>query len=205
MRFLRRYSNYLTPRLGIFSGDSLAAISTYLRNLLLNQLILVAFFGALLTAPYLLLSAARWLVDPNGFAMRTPLGETGLPLIYGLAIAPMVVAVAVCAMSLMRFPRSDRFNFGGQKVVVGWIVVPSLVSAWLLAITLRAHGAAAQFALQDWVLWTTAVYLLPWVLVFFLKMEGFNLAWTAIKKLLALLAALGDRRRLPDAVADFVG
>jgi predicted acylesterase/phospholipase RssA len=34
--FLRSYSNYLTPRTGIFSTDTLAAVATYLRNLILN-------------------------------------------------------------------------------------------------------------------------------------------------------------------------
>ena len=43
VNFLRDYSNYMTPRLGIFGADTWAAISTYLRNVLLNQLILIAF------------------------------------------------------------------------------------------------------------------------------------------------------------------
>src|SRR5208282_5231889 len=36
IRFLRTYSNYLTPQLGLFSGDTLAMVAIYLRNLLLN-------------------------------------------------------------------------------------------------------------------------------------------------------------------------
>ncbi|MGY3149576.1 hypothetical protein ACVWYQ_006575 [Bradyrhizobium sp. USDA 3397] len=39
IRFLRSYSNYLTPRLGLFSGDTLAAASGLLRNLTLNLLL----------------------------------------------------------------------------------------------------------------------------------------------------------------------
>ena len=39
IHFLRKYSNYLTPRLGILSGDTLAFVATYIRNLLLNQTI----------------------------------------------------------------------------------------------------------------------------------------------------------------------
>jgi Lysophospholipase catalytic domain len=42
LHYLRRYSSYLTPRMGLFSGDTFAAISIYLRNLLLNQVMLVA-------------------------------------------------------------------------------------------------------------------------------------------------------------------
>ena len=32
VRFLRKYSNYLTPRLGTLSGDTLAFVATYIRN-----------------------------------------------------------------------------------------------------------------------------------------------------------------------------
>ena len=204
LRFLRRYSNYLTPRLGVLSGDSLAAVSTYLRNLLLNQLILVAFFGALLTLPYLLLNLARWLIDPWQFALTTPLANTGLPLMVGLAIAPMLVAVGACALSLMRIHKVDRFNSTGTRFIVGLIVVPSLISAWLFALALQAHAAAADYTLWQWVMWTTLVYLAPWVVVFWLKSGGTNVASTALKKLLALLAALGDPERLRAALDDLI-
>src|SRR5437868_109828 len=36
IRFLRAYSNYLTPKLGLFSGDTWAAVGNSLRNLILN-------------------------------------------------------------------------------------------------------------------------------------------------------------------------
>jgi hypothetical protein len=195
VRFLRRYSNYLTPRLGVFSGDSLAAVSTYLRNLLLNQLILVAFFGALLTLPYLLLNLSRWLIDPLQLALRTPLA--GLPLMYGLAIVPLLIAVGACALSLTRVHKSERFNFNssGTGFIVGLIVVPSLISAWLLALTLLAHAAAADYTLWQWVMWTTLVYLAPWVVVFWLKSGIIEVVPTLLKKLVALFGSLGDRGR----------
>ena len=172
LRFLRRYSNYLTPRLGVFSGDSLAAISTYLRNLLLNQLILVAFFGALLTLPYLLLNLGRWLADPTQLALATPLADTGLPLMLGLAIGPLLLAMGACALSLMRFNKGDRFNSTGPGFIVGLIVVPSLVSAWLFALALQAHAAADNYSLWDWVTWTMLGYLAPWLVVFWIKSGG---------------------------------
>ena len=51
IHFLRKYSNYLTPRLGALSGDTLAFVGTYIRNLLLNQMILVSALLALLLIP----------------------------------------------------------------------------------------------------------------------------------------------------------
>ena len=41
VRYLRDYSNYLTPRLGLFSGDTWSAVATYLRNFDLNLATLV--------------------------------------------------------------------------------------------------------------------------------------------------------------------
>jgi hypothetical protein len=41
IRHLRRYSNYLAPRQGFFTADTWALWATYLRNFLLNQLVLL--------------------------------------------------------------------------------------------------------------------------------------------------------------------
>src|SRR5213594_3131576 len=38
---LRSYSNYLSPRLGIFSADSWTIVGTYLRNFLLNWSVII--------------------------------------------------------------------------------------------------------------------------------------------------------------------
>jgi predicted acylesterase/phospholipase RssA len=41
IRRLRQYSNYLTPRLGLLSADTWTWIAIYLRNLILNWLVLI--------------------------------------------------------------------------------------------------------------------------------------------------------------------
>lgn len=66
VRFLRRFSNYLTPNVGFFSADTWAVVTNYLRNLLLVQATLIAGIGLLLLVPRLVaalaepLTAARW-------------------------------------------------------------------------------------------------------------------------------------------------
>src|ERR1044072_2790265 len=57
IRHLRAYSNYLTPRLGALSADTWALIATYLRNLLVNWLVLVPLLVALVTVPRIALGA----------------------------------------------------------------------------------------------------------------------------------------------------
>ena len=49
IRYLRKYSNYLTPSLGLLSGDEWAVAATVARNLILNlSLIIPVFLFALL-------------------------------------------------------------------------------------------------------------------------------------------------------------
>ncbi len=49
--FLRSYSNYLTPKTGIFSTDTMAVVATYLRNLILNLSILLSCLTVVLLLP----------------------------------------------------------------------------------------------------------------------------------------------------------
>jgi hypothetical protein len=68
IRFLREFSNYLTPRTGSFGFDTWTMAAVYTRNVALNQGVLVAFLGALLLLPRLLvypdhyIEAGTWMV-----------------------------------------------------------------------------------------------------------------------------------------------
>ncbi|MBV8900753.1 MAG: patatin-like phospholipase family protein [Verrucomicrobia bacterium] len=51
LQFLRENSSYLTPQNGLFSGDTWSLVAIYLRNLLLNWLIILPLIAATLTVP----------------------------------------------------------------------------------------------------------------------------------------------------------
>src|SRR5437879_3200425 len=51
IRHLRQYSNYLSPKLGLLSADTWTLFAIFCRNLLLNWLILIPFFAAVLMIP----------------------------------------------------------------------------------------------------------------------------------------------------------
>ena len=53
IEWLRRYSNYLTPHKGALTGDTWAAIATWLRNVSVNQGLLISIFLAVLCLPHL--------------------------------------------------------------------------------------------------------------------------------------------------------
>lgn len=62
---LRNYSNFLTPRLGIASGDGLGAIAIWFRNLLLNGLQIWPLVAALLLLPLVVARLGFWLPAPS--------------------------------------------------------------------------------------------------------------------------------------------
>ncbi len=72
IRNLRSYSNYLSPRLGVFSVDAWTLAATYMRNLILNWLVLIPLLAAILTVPWIYTSVLmrnqytlHWLI-PGG-------------------------------------------------------------------------------------------------------------------------------------------
>lgn len=60
--WLRRYSNYLAPNLGLLSADSMTLVATWTRNVLLNLVVVVSMIALLLLLPRLLLEPVMSLV-----------------------------------------------------------------------------------------------------------------------------------------------
>ncbi len=59
IQWLRRYSNYLTPHVGLFTSDTWSAVAMWIRNSALNQTLLIAMFLCLLCVPHLLAPSVR--------------------------------------------------------------------------------------------------------------------------------------------------
>jgi hypothetical protein len=68
LKHLRQYSNYLSPRLGLLSGDSWTLAAMYIRNLLLNLLVLIPLLAALLAMP----RAFSWLLRVDHVPLASP-------------------------------------------------------------------------------------------------------------------------------------
>jgi hypothetical protein len=136
IRFLREFSNYLTPKLGIFSGDTWALLSIYLRNALLNQLVLVfALATAVLCVPRLLSIVSK------------AIGRADIDNPWGLGVCVVIFAtgfVLVCwnlGRNLAGIDDYDRkgTNADSSPGVIGWILLPLLLIAatvpnWLPAV-----------------------------------------------------------------------
>ena len=94
INFLRSYSNYLTPRLGLFGADTWVAVATYIRNLLLNQTILLSSLAALLLVP----RVVQWI-------FHSALGQNVVNAWYtgGAALALLVFSLAFVDWNLANF------------------------------------------------------------------------------------------------------
>jgi hypothetical protein len=57
MRWLRRYANYLTPQVGLFTADTWVAFAIWARNTFLNQIVLTAAMLIMLLLPHFYLSS----------------------------------------------------------------------------------------------------------------------------------------------------
>jgi hypothetical protein len=77
IQWLRRYSNYLTPHVGLFTSDTWSAVAMWIRNSSLNQTLLIAMFLCLLCFPHLLAPSVRLGPNPS-VASATGAGAAGL-------------------------------------------------------------------------------------------------------------------------------
>lgn len=87
IRHLRRYSNYLSPRLGVSSMDTWTLISSYLRNLLLYWLFLVPILVALVALPRVFVMAHIWMSDRGTATAGWFVGAGTLLALCGLGCA----------------------------------------------------------------------------------------------------------------------
>ena len=140
IRFLRAYSNYLTPKLGLFSGDTWAAVGNSLRNLILNFTILSLSLLAPLYLPWLG-AAIFWAL--------VPAGSSGLSLM-AVAAAFFVLAVAASIANTARPVRSDGVTkagvaFAAQRTVYALVIVPGLIGIWLVSTVMWAWAREPGF------------------------------------------------------------
>jgi Patatin-like phospholipase len=130
LKWLRRYSNYLSPRLGLMSVDTWTLLGTYLRNLTLNWLVLVPLLATALLFPRLLVSLVRWNVSDLGFSVSLAESTFVVGLLFGLVALANLHVYRPSLEPLRshriwkRFERQQWFLIGG--------LTPLLVTALLL-------------------------------------------------------------------------
>ncbi len=124
IRFLRTYSNYLTPQLGPLKGDTLAMVAIYLRNLLLNQSVIVGLLATLLVIPRALRPCAAYFRCLDAGPVQ------GVVMAIGAALSIIVLLVATLNLACVRLGWAPKWT--NSRFVVSLRVAP-LFCATLLA------------------------------------------------------------------------
>ena len=78
IQWLRRYSNYLTPHVGLLTSDTWSAVAVWIRNVSLNQTLLISIFCGILCFPHLLAPSVR--LTPVSTPASLPSGRSFLSL-----------------------------------------------------------------------------------------------------------------------------
>jgi len=126
IHFLRQYSNYLTPRTGFFGADTWTMISIYLRNVILNQAILLSALAVVLMVPRF----AAWPFDAAE--------DSNWPL--GIAAAALWCAILFIAWNLARLERNGGHKklpfYARQGGIQIFIAFPVLVGAYFSSVAM---------------------------------------------------------------------
>jgi hypothetical protein len=157
IRFLRQYSNYLTPQTGMFSADSWALLATYFRNTVLNVTVLVAIIAGLLMLPRMLARAVEH-VGPN---------QASTAAWIGVAFALWSVGCIALSISSVPDPRRRQFLRGQtQASILLFIVVPLMAAAFAGSIA-TWHFRSAFIDMWDHAQWPTTFRhpMVAWVLL----------------------------------------
>ncbi len=149
IRHLRRFSNYLTPRLGVFSADTWTLIGTYLRNLLLNWVAFVPLLIALLAVPRLGVAALR---------LPAPTWALTMLLLAGFILTACGIAYGAMQRPSLAETRRARSRFWNRHGDQTSFLLCCLAPLWLAAVCFTTFWVwlpAATFQLPPW--WTFAL------------------------------------------------
>jgi hypothetical protein len=149
VRFLREFSNYLTPQSGVFTADTWTMVAIWMRNTLLNQAVLILTLCGILGVPWML-----WVIQFSLTAQTSSAAgpaalracEPGLfatsPVVMTTAAVLLLYASAIAGQQLRRFGLSGvdrrrmRDEMLSQGGVLFGIVAPVLASAALITTAL---------------------------------------------------------------------
>ncbi len=165
--FLRGFSNYLTPKVGLFSADTWMVVATYARNLILNLTILIAALSALLLVPRAVLAFSEYL---NG---------TVPPWVLLLVAALfLVIGAFTTGLNTFRLWAIEQPEYATQAFIQKTVVLPLFAAAWVGVLGARLSderewGWVPEFldlpawwpaeAGWNWLLIPALVYLIPWL------------------------------------------
>lgn len=183
--WLRRYSNYLAPRLGMLSADSMTLVATWGRNVVLNLLIIVAFLALFFLLP-------RMLLDPAVYAMRYLDKEIGYATAWlGFFLFPMAISFHLSrTVSVDARGRIVLMNSAWGVLLI--VILPGLLTALMGSIALFSKNSSFAGDLgKTAYIATTLLALSGAIWTLYQKMSGRSLIEIAREGAVFLVAYAG--------------
>ena len=144
--FLRKYSSYLAPSLGLFSADSWVILVIWFRNMLLNQLIFVPFLGALSLLAFFFGSACL----AGGSTVTTAIGL--LLAVVALTAGTIVAAKGVRAVAARSHSSLD--STAGAVTCAAALLISSAPIAFLNGVIIGAGNQWTSLLTVFVILWS---------------------------------------------------
>jgi hypothetical protein len=171
--FLRRYSSFITPKVGLLSADTWTFIAIYLRNLLLNWMVFIPLLLSVLTLPRFIVSITTTTTDPKRWErLSTALGANVYSRHFFLAAGFITVVWALAYIMFNRPTLKEELRqaspFWRKKTSQGWFLSLCLLPLSIAAFCLTTYWAwsSQNLALpKQWprfILFGALVTLLAW-------------------------------------------
>jgi hypothetical protein len=175
IRHLREFSNYLAPRTGLTSVDFWTLITTFVRNMFLNWLVLISWLAAAMMIPRLYLAAIN--LQPNWPAWTPDMDLTKYAQLadqtkhfwdmwlYILAVLGFVMIAMAMAYAIIDVPSTGNARLS-QRRFLEFRQIPLMLASLILAewwaLLRNVHGNE-PFEAREWlakfVTFTVASYL----------------------------------------------
>jgi hypothetical protein len=133
VKYLRQYTNYLTPKTGFFSADTWALLGTYLRNTVLNLTILASVLAAVMVLPRLLALFINGAHKNEIAWVRQADAALPFSLFSGIATIAALLAVFWIAASVSGIPDAKSKHLlwrQSQNSIIWFTVLPLMVAAF---------------------------------------------------------------------------
>ncbi len=142
LKRLLKYQTYLTPKAGLGSADTWAAIAGWLRNLVLNWAVLIPLLCALTTLPRILHALVNWDMTSEFAARYLSFAAIVLPIVVFL-ISWSLVKLSGCKIGTGRLGPLLRW-FGGppepDRQFEFLILIPIVAYALLTTSLMARYG-----------------------------------------------------------------
>jgi hypothetical protein len=150
LRWLRRYSNYLTPEKGLFTADTWVTIATWVRNTVLNQIILISSLLFVMLIPHLV--TFNLFVPSSTWAIVITIAAVVYFFLLAVALiwrelalldddtVPTIVTANASAI------KQEKRRFLGQSGVQWLVVMPLLAASFLITLLFPVQLAGFQYA-----------------------------------------------------------